>query len=126
MNEALTECFTKEEVEVALQQMAHLKSLGPYGFNSSFYQIYWHIVRDEVTWVVLKFLNNDIFDHYTNFTYIALIPKVNNLISASNFRPIDLCNVIYKIVSKVLVNRLKQILSNIISRIRVPLCQDNW
>ena len=43
-----------------------------------------------------------------------MIPKVANLKTVAQFRPISLCNVIYKLLSKVLVNRLKPILNSII------------
>lgn len=69
----------------------------------------------EVTSVVLNFLNNNIFDHCTNFIYIVLIPKIANLINASDFRSISLCNMIYKLTSKVLAKRLIQVLPHIIS-----------
>jgi hypothetical protein len=50
-----------------------------------------------------------------NLTYIALIPKVKNPLSVAEFKPISLCNVLYKLISKVLTNRLKKILPHIIS-----------
>lgn len=49
-----------------------------------------------------------------NHTFITLIPKVENPESANNFRPISLCSTIYKIIAKVLANRLKVTLGNII------------
>lgn len=65
---------------------------------------------------MLKFLNKGLFDSGINFTYIVIIPKIKNPINTSDFRPISLCNVIYKLVSKTLANRLKLILSTIISK----------
>lgn len=71
---------------------------------------------DEVTSVVLKFLNDGRFENYINFTYIVLIPKIKNPVYAFDFCPISLHNVIYKLMSKVLTNRLKILLSTIISK----------
>ena len=62
---------------------------------------------DDVVIAVLDFLNNGNMLPEINHTNIVLIPKVKNPEKMSNFRPISLCNVIYKIMSKVLANRLK-------------------
>lgn len=65
---------------------------------------------------ILNFLNSDgNLNGSVNNTLIALIPKVNNPTLASEFRPISLCYVLYKIASKVLANRLKKILPTIVS-----------
>lgn len=95
MNSDLTVEFTREEIEKALKQMVTPKFSSLDDFNPRFYQTYWHIVRDEVTSVILNFLNDGCFDNSINFTYIDLIPKVKNPLTVSNFRPIRLCNVIY-------------------------------
>lgn len=76
---------------------------------------YWHIVNNEVCNVIFKFLNNEILDESFNYTYIVLIPKISNYIKPNDFRPISLCNVIYKLASKVLANKLKTMLPTIIS-----------
>jgi len=64
---------------------------------------------------VLDFLNSGIMLPEINYTYIVLIPKIKSLERISDYRPISLCNVIYKIISKVLANRLKLILPKLIS-----------
>ena len=115
MREFLSTQYTAEEVQVALFQMGPTKAPGPDGMNALFYQKYWHIVGDSVVLAVLDFLNNGNMLPDINHTNIVLIPKVQNPESMSEFRPISLCNVIYKIISKVLANRLKQVLPQIIS-----------
>ena len=80
-----------------------------------FYQKYWDIIREDVIKTVLNILIFNALITELNKTNIALIPKINNLTKISEFRPISLCNVSYKIVSKVLANRLKPLLSTIIS-----------
>lgn len=50
-----------------------------------------------------------------NHSFIALIPNGNNAASVKQFRPITLCNVLYKIITKLLTNRLKQVLNKLIS-----------
>jgi hypothetical protein len=64
---------------------------------------------------VLAFLNDDIFYDEINHMYIALIPKVKTPTFITEYRPINICNVLYKLVEKVLANRLKKVLPTIIS-----------
>ena len=115
MQEVLSSEFTAEEVKVALSQMGSTKAPRPDGMNALFYQNFWHVVGDNVVLAVLDFLNNGNMLPKINHTNIVLIPKVKNPMKMSDFRPISLCNVIYKIISKVLANGLKQVLPQIIS-----------
>lgn len=114
MNAKLLRRFEAAEVDVALSQMQPLKSLGPDGYAASFYQRAWATVREDVSKAVLACLNDDIFDEDINITYIALIPKVKAPTHIIEYRPISLCNVIYKLIAKVLANRMK-VLPSIIS-----------
>jgi len=115
MNQKLLAEFTLDEISVALNQMPPLKAPGPDGFSACFYQHNWATVHHEVCSVVLHFLNSGIMDARINRTHIALIPKNLSPVSVMDFRPISLCNVIYKLISKVLANRLKVVLPKIIS-----------
>ena len=69
----------------------------------------------DVHQAVLSSLNSSSILKSINHTFITLIPKVNNPERVSNFQLISLCNMIYKIVSKVIANRLKPMLHSIIS-----------
>ena len=115
MNESLNRNFTREEVVIALKQIHPTKAPSPDGMSAIFYQKYWSIVGCSVTNMVLNVLNNDLFMAYLNKTNIALIPKVNNPKRMTNFRPISLCNVVYKLIQKTIANRFKVILPHIIS-----------
>ena len=88
------------------------------GMNALFYQKFQHVMGDSITTTVLDFLNSRNMVPDINHTNIVLIPKVKNPKKMSDFRPISLCNVIYKIISKVLENRLKQVLPHVISPIQ--------
>lgn len=119
MNAQLQSQFTREEIQDALKQIAPLKAPRPDRFSACFYQSYLSIVGEEVSNAILAFLNDRFFDKSTNFTYIVLIPKVKNLITAKDFMPISLCSVTYKLAFKVLANRLKVLLPTIILNIKV-------
>lgn len=95
--------------------MAPLKSLRLDGFAAVFFQQSWSTVSLEVCVAVLGFLNGGVFDDALNSTYITLIPKKKKPSNVIEFRPISLCNMLYKIIAKVIANRLKRVVPHIIS-----------
>ena len=97
------------------------KAPGPDGMSPIFFQKYWDIVGLSVVNSVLQTLRTEVMHDDLNETFICLIPKVNCPQKITEFRLISLCNVVYKIVSTVLVNRLKKILPEVISEPRVLL-----
>ena len=91
------------------------KSPGPNGMSLIFYQRYWDVVGPQVVKCVLHILRTSKMPNGQNDTYICLIPKVKCPQKITEYRLISLCNVIYKIVSKVLANRLKGVLLEVVS-----------
>ena len=100
---------------MAVKQMGGLKAPGPDGLTAGFFHDHWSSIGHEVCSIVSNFFTTGKLEKEVNSTYIALIPKIANPLKVSDFRPISLCNVFYKIISKTLSNRLKCILPNIIS-----------
>ncbi|XP_062005742.1 uncharacterized protein LOC133722901 [Rosa rugosa] len=115
MNSMLCAPYTATEIRVALFQMYPTKAPGPDGMPPLFFQRYWDTIGSNVVCAVLSFLHSGQLLASINYTHVCLIPKVKNPTCMSDLRPIALCNVIYKICSKVIANRLKGILSQIIS-----------
>lgn len=115
MNESLDAPYTSQEVNRALSMMGASKAPDPDGLTAGFFQHHWETVGPSVTAAVLHFLNGGAMPEGINQTTIVLTPKIKNLQDLKNFRPISLCNVIYKLCSKVLANRLRVHLGEIIS-----------
>lgn len=115
MNEDLCKPFSEEEIGNALFQIGPLKAPGPDGYPGRFFQRNWLLMKEDIIPAVQKFFDTGQMPEGVNDTCIVLIPKVSNPKTLKDFRPISLCNVLYKIVSKCLVNRLRPLLQDIIS-----------
>jgi hypothetical protein len=117
MNCELLKPFVVEEIRMTLFQMGPLKALGPDGFPAGFYQTNWSTMGGNICHAILDTHNLGNLPSFLNSTNIALIPKIKKPTCVTKFCPITLCNVTYKLISKVLVNMLKKILPKIISPI---------
>jgi hypothetical protein len=92
------------------------KALDPDGFTTDFFHHCWDLVREEVWEVVEESRASGLVLLALNATFVTLIPKEERVTNPKKFRPIALCNVIYKIITKVVANRLKPILTHVISK----------
>ena len=115
MNHGLLAELTKSEVDVALKQMSPLKAPGLDGLPPIFYQHYCNKIGGDVAKAVLTWLNSGTICPSFNHTYITLIPKVKCPQQVTEFCPIALCNILYKLGFRVLANKLKKLLLDIIS-----------
>ena len=116
MNKELIRPFTEEEVTKALHQIHPPKALDPNGISTVFFHKYWSIVGTNITNMVLNVLNQNLPMATINKTNIVLIPKTAHPSKMTEFRPISLCNVAYKLISKTLANHLKAILPIVITK----------
>jgi hypothetical protein len=114
-NTLLTSPFIKEEFREAIFSMNPDKCPGPDGYNPGFYQHFWSLCSDDIFKDCCHWLDSGQFPSTLNTTNIALIPKGNIQSTMKDWRPIALCNVLYKIIAKVLANRLKQVLPKCVS-----------
>jgi exonuclease III len=107
--------FSEEEVVTALHQISGEKAPGPDGFTLAFFQQCWEVVKVEVLNTMQEFYEHEEFERSLNSTFMVLIPKKVGASDVRDFRPICLTGSIYKIISKVLANRLKEVLHQILS-----------
>ena len=115
MNKELIRPFTREDVTKALHQIHPTKAPSPDGMSAIFFYKYWSIVGTDITNMVLNVLNQNFPMVAINKTNIVLIPKTIHPSKMTEFRPISLCNMAYKFISKTPANRLKAILPTVIT-----------
>ena len=91
------------------------KAPGLDGFSLAFYRHCWGVAERDVLAVFEEFYQHGKFEKSLNATFIALIPKKNGASNIRDFRPISLEGSVYKILTKVLANHLKEVLDQLIS-----------
>ena len=107
--------FTKEEVIQVLREMEGDKASGPDGFNMAFFHHCWRVVENDVMDFFYFFHQHSVFERSLNASFLTLIPKKCNAVNIKDFCPISLVGNVYKLLSKVLANRLRAVLDNLIS-----------
>lgn len=110
----LVQPVSRREVRDALFSMAPYKTPGPDGFQPVFFRTYWNIVAQDVWDLVARAFSTGYIDPSLAETLIVPIPKVDEPRTLRDFRPISLCNVLLKLISKVLVRRVRPFLDDLI------------
>ncbi|KAK1284460.1 hypothetical protein QJS10_CPB21g01596 [Acorus calamus] len=116
MAERLVRPFTEQELERAVKSLSSNKAPGPDGYPGEFYKRFWPHLKRDLFQAVQYFYWNAKMPISWGSTHVALIPKIKNPRSLKEYRPISICDTKYKILSKMLVSRLKEVLSHIIGR----------
>ena len=113
-NDMLVGAFFEEEIRAAVWDYESEKSPGSDGLNFKFVKQFWEILKPDIIRFLTEFHANGVFPRGSNASFITLIPKRKNPQNLNEYRPISLIGCIYKIVSKLLANRLKKVLPEII------------
>ncbi|GKA84529.1 RNA-directed DNA polymerase, eukaryota [Tanacetum coccineum] len=113
------ECdVTYDEIKRAVWDCGTNKSPGPDGFTFDFIRTYWKIINQDVVNAVREFFVTSKFPPGSNSSFIALIPKKQDAKLVKDFRPISLIGCFYKIIAKILANRLSMVISDLISDVQ--------
>lgn len=102
--------FTEEEIWIAIKALGSNKSPGPDGYTAEFFKKTWNILKADLLKVFQDFFEKGIINASVNETYICLIPKKIDTRTMGDYRPISLTTGLYKIIARVLSNRLKVVL----------------
>lgn len=105
----------EEEIQKVLFAMKNNKSPGPDGFPCEFFKMTWPVLGRDFVVAVQSVFQFGFLPKGVNSTILALIPKKTDSMEMKDYKPIACCNVLYKVVSKILANRLKKLLPSIIS-----------
>jgi hypothetical protein len=119
----LTEDVSELEIRAALFSIGNDKAPGPDGYNSLFFKKMWQNLKGDIIMAVKEFFLSGKILRQINHSLIALIPKSNNPEKVGDYRPIACCNVIYKIIAKILASRLAPILMDVINPAQAAFIQ---
>jgi len=106
---------TDMEIKSTMFQLNPDKAPGPDGFNARFFQLHWDMVGIDICKAVKFFFTHKKLVREINHTFLTLVPKSTNANSLSDFRPIACCNLLYKLITKILSNRLQGVIDDLIS-----------
>lgn len=117
---------TLQEIKDAIWSLHPLKSPGLDGFPRTFYRTYWVTVQDQIVDFVQECFRTRGMPKGVNKTFIVLLQKSKPAKNFNHYRPTSLCNFSYKIVSKLIVNRMKTLLPRIISPNQGTFVEGQW
>lgn len=120
----LDQAVSPLEIKQALFAIGSLKAPGADGFPALFYHKHWNICNSEITQLITDIFTSGVIPRGLNHTLLTLVPKIQNPKYMQLFRPISLCCTLYKVVSKIIVSRLRPFLKHWISPNQVSFVPD--
>lgn len=121
--EGLTRSVTDEEIKEALFDIDIDKAPGPDGYGSMFFKSSWSIVGKDFCCAIREFFINGKLLKQWNHASIALVPKSSHASSVNDYRPISCCTVFYKVISKILVNRMRSVVGKLVDGAQAAFIQ---
>jgi hypothetical protein len=116
--------FSEAEVRAAVWDCDSFKSPGPDGVNFGFFKDFWEELNGDVMRFLSEFHRNGKLTKGLNSKFIALIPTVDSPLRLNDFRPISLVGCLYKILAKILANRLRGVIGSVISESHTAFVKD--
>ena len=113
---SLCKSFTDKDIKEAIFSISNVKSLGRDGYKSGFFKTAWHLIGPLVCVAVQdSFKKTGHMPKHISSTKLVILPKISHPQTAFDFRPISCCSVVYQCISKLLCQRIKEVLPSLIN-----------
>ncbi|GJT29449.1 putative RNA-directed DNA polymerase, eukaryota, reverse transcriptase zinc-binding domain protein [Tanacetum coccineum] len=116
--------ITSKEIKDAVWDCGGSKAPGPDGFTFKFIKHYWETIGENFVDMVKKFELDGFIPRGCNSSFITLVPKIQDLLHISDFRPISLIGCQYKVIAKILANRLQRVVYLVVSEVQTAYIKD--
>ncbi|GJW17430.1 RNA-directed DNA polymerase, eukaryota, reverse transcriptase zinc-binding domain protein [Tanacetum coccineum] len=123
-NEFLESEVTNKEIKEAVWDCGIDKTPGPDGFTFGFFRRFWSFIEKDVVAAIRWFFETGKIPKGGNSSFITLIPKIPNANMVKDYRPISLIGSVYKIIAKILANRLTTVLGDLVNEIQSAFVKD--
>jgi len=116
--QALCAPILDSEIKEAFFSIPADKAPGPDGLTSAFFKATLHIVGKDICWAIKDFFRSGKLLQMVNATFLTLVPKVSCPRTVGDYRPIACCNMIYKVITKIITSRLQLVMDYLVDEVQ--------